>query len=422
MITLHYGGNRDSGAAYNNLIVLENSVVGDKGINSDNEGCFIADNSFYNVATHLVSSNGTLPQVADPGVNNLTLTSNPFASVPTHLYSTWEPDSSVSGIGGRIATQSGNVAYGKVPFYDYVGAWEPLPTEPIPDSEPVIGTPSCELVVGDTQVNQRRAVGDTAALLVVGLTYYDGGVGDFVPVDLTSCTVEFSLLNAATSATKVSQTSTGVTIVDAANGIVSYQFSGSGVDEAGIFYARFHTNCGGSLATYPVIRSALRILIDGTTQSAEAAYLEDLIGEIDGVASPAMLLRASLITAGIIGTAGHAYPSYTGSLPAGIDDAVVLYDTASLQDGRLATGASINHPGVQIKVRTQSYTAGVNLCGSLQDHIDQIANEVIQWDALTYTIRAASRQGDFLSLGLQPDNPGDQVYWQFTLNIVMTVT
>lgn len=125
VITLHYGGNRDSGAAYNNLIVLANSVSGDYGINSDNEGCFIADNSFFNVATHLRSSNGTLPQVADPGINNLTLASNPFSSVPTHLYSSWEPDSSVSGIGGRIATQPGNIDYGKVPFYDYVGAWGP---------------------------------------------------------------------------------------------------------------------------------------------------------------------------------------------------------------------------------------------------------------------------------------------------------
>ncbi|MGB1707905.1 MAG: hypothetical protein ACPHF4_08785, partial [Rubripirellula sp.] len=122
VLTLHYGGNRDSGAAFNNLIVLANSVTGDYGISSDNEGCFITDNSFYNVATHLRSTFGTLPQVADPGVNNVTLASNPFASVPTHLYSTWEPDDSVSGIGGRIATQPGNVAYGKVPFYDYVGA------------------------------------------------------------------------------------------------------------------------------------------------------------------------------------------------------------------------------------------------------------------------------------------------------------
>jgi hypothetical protein len=126
VITLHYGANRESGSAVNNLIVLANSVSGDYGINSDNEGCFIADNSFFNVATHLRSSNGTLPQVADPGVNNVTLASNPFASVPTHLYSTWEPDDSVSGIGGRIATQPGNIDYGKVPFYDHVGAWEPI--------------------------------------------------------------------------------------------------------------------------------------------------------------------------------------------------------------------------------------------------------------------------------------------------------
>jgi hypothetical protein len=96
--------------------------------------------------------------------------------------------------------------------------------------------------------------------------------GDLQVVDLTGKTVTFKMLNAADGTTKISATSTGVTVVTAASGTVNYDFSSGGVNEAGVFWATFVVTESGDTDSFPVMQQGLKIVIDSDTQSGEAAY------------------------------------------------------------------------------------------------------------------------------------------------------
>jgi len=122
-----------------------------------------------------------------------------------------------------------------------------------------------------TQQTHRRRVGDLRTVLPVTLKQPDSN-GDLQVVDLTGKTVTFKMINAADGTTKISATSTGVTVVTAASGTVNYDFSSGGVDEAGVFWGTFIVTESGDADSFPVMQQGLRIIIDSDTQSGEAAY------------------------------------------------------------------------------------------------------------------------------------------------------
>ena len=122
-----------------------------------------------------------------------------------------------------------------------------------------------------TQQTHRRRVGDLRTVLPVTLKQPDSA-GDLQVVDLTGKTVTFKMVNAADGTTKISTTSTGVTVVTAASGTVNYDFSSGGVDEAGVFWGTFIVTESGDNDSFPVMQQGLRIVIDSDTQSGEAVY------------------------------------------------------------------------------------------------------------------------------------------------------
>ena len=124
-----------------------------------------------------------------------------------------------------------------------------------------------------TQQTHRRRVGDLRTVLPVTLKQPDS-TGDLQVVDLTGKTVTFKMLNAADGTTKISATSTGVTVVTAASGTVNFDFSSGGVDEAGVFWGTFIVTESGDTDSFPVMQQGLKIVIDSDTQSGEAAYQE----------------------------------------------------------------------------------------------------------------------------------------------------
>ena len=122
-----------------------------------------------------------------------------------------------------------------------------------------------------TQQTHRRRVGDTRTVLPVALVQPNTS-GVVTAVDLTGLTVQFKLVNAATSATEIALTSTGVTVTTAATGQVQYDFSSAGVDTAGVYWGTFVVTQSGETDAFPVRTQDLRILIDSDTQTAEEAY------------------------------------------------------------------------------------------------------------------------------------------------------
>lgn len=124
-----------------------------------------------------------------------------------------------------------------------------------------------------TQQTHNRRVGDLRKVLPVALVEKDEDGVEQITV-LTGSTVQFKMVNAATGATKIALTSTGVTVTDAANGEVQYDFSADGVDEAGVFWGTFVVTQSGDKDSFPVRQQGLKIVIDSDTQSGEAAYSE----------------------------------------------------------------------------------------------------------------------------------------------------
>ena len=122
-----------------------------------------------------------------------------------------------------------------------------------------------------TQQTHRRRVGDTRTVLPVTLQQPNES-GVLAVVDLTGKTVQFKMVNAATNAAEIALTSTGVSVVTAASGTVNYDFSGAGVDTAGVYWGTFVVTESGETDAFPVRTQDLRILIDSDTQTAEEAY------------------------------------------------------------------------------------------------------------------------------------------------------
>jgi len=122
-----------------------------------------------------------------------------------------------------------------------------------------------------TQQTHRRRTGDTRTVLPVALVQPNTS-GVLTAVDLTGLTVQFKMVNAATGATEIALTSTGVTVTTAATGQVQYDFSGAGVDTAGVYWGTFVVTQSTETDAFPVRTQDLRILIDSDTQTAEEAY------------------------------------------------------------------------------------------------------------------------------------------------------
>jgi hypothetical protein len=122
-----------------------------------------------------------------------------------------------------------------------------------------------------TQQTHRRRVGDTRTVLPVTLQQpNDSGV--LAVVDLTGKTVQFKMVNAATNAAEIALTSTGVSVVTAASGTVNYDFSGAGVDTAGVYWGTFVVTESGETDSFPVIQKDLKIIIDSDTITGQEAY------------------------------------------------------------------------------------------------------------------------------------------------------
>ena len=122
-----------------------------------------------------------------------------------------------------------------------------------------------------SQVVHRRRVGDTRTVLPVTLQQANES-GVLAAVDLTGLSVTFSMVNAASGATKIAATSTGVSVVTAASGTVNYDFLASGVDTAGVYYGTFRVTQSSETDAFPVASKGLKICIDSATQTAEEAY------------------------------------------------------------------------------------------------------------------------------------------------------
>lgn len=118
--------------------------------------------------------------------------------------------------------------------------------------------------------------------------------------------------------------------------------------------------------------------------------------------SPADILRRALtdLTLGSDPPAGP-WPVYTSLEPGSPDNTVTVFDSVGLGHGREHTrGERQEHHGVQVRVRSNTHTAGYSKARAIAVALDQdLLHTEVEFDGALYRIWSVSRTSDVLAIG-----------------------
>lgn len=141
--------------------------------------------------------------------------------------------------------------------------------------------------------------------------------------------------------------------------------------------------------------------------------------------SPADVIKKILIEEQLVSdpeSVGAPWPCYVSSLPDAStpDNAACLYDTSPKLDGRLMrTGESVEHPGVQVKVRSKTYREGWAKIDSISTKLDAVLRRSLVIEDFNYTVQSIST-GGVLPNGLEEGTTKRRHL--FTLNCQVTLS
>lgn len=136
--------------------------------------------------------------------------------------------------------------------------------------------------------------------------------------------------------------------------------------------------------------------------------------------SPARVIAAWLVAH------VHAYDPpaaqwgcYVSSLPDGGHNALCVYDTVGILQGRIQrTGETIETPGIQVRVRSQDYETGRAKADALCAAFDELFRHEVEVDDTDYLIQAVTRTTPVICLGPEEGNKRER----FTINFLVTIT
>lgn len=114
------------------------------------------------------------------------------------------------------------------------------------------------------------------------------------------------------------------------------------------------------------------------------------------------------------------WPVFVGLLTDQPDEAIGVYDTAGKIDGRIMlTGEQVEHPGVQVMVRSPAYLLAVNKAQEIAGAFDLTKGSVVELESGDiYTLLNISRTGAILPLGMGED---DRRRYHFSINAITTI-
>lgn len=99
------------------------------------------------------------------------------------------------------------------------------------------------------------------------------------------------------------------------------------------------------------------------------------------------------------------------------DRALCLYDTTGILDGRIQRGGTQIHPGLQLKVRSNTYNEGWDKVTALQRYMDTIRGEYTV-EGVDYFVYGIKLMGPPMPIGQEEGTRREQ----FTLNATITYT
>lgn len=121
-------------------------------------------------------------------------------------------------------------------------------------------------------------------------------------------------------------------------------------------------------------------------------------------------------------TDGEDWPLYSPHMPDGDNvetNCGVVHDTLGVKDPRsISSGVVSEHPGVQIRVRTNDYNVGFAKIEDIALALDAVANETITIGSESYKIHNVSRASPIACLGVEP---GTKRRTFFTVNYLLTL-
>jgi len=122
--------------------------------------------------------------------------------------------------------------------------------------------------------------------------------------------------------------------------------------------------------------------------------------------SPARVIRQHLKESSLVTdeTDLGEWPSYVGSMPDTEDtpdDAICIYDTAGMKDGRsMRSGQVWIHEGWMIHVRSSDYDVGRDKAKELFEHLSrEVSDVLVTIEAAVYQIVSVSMTSGIFSLG-----------------------
>lgn len=114
------------------------------------------------------------------------------------------------------------------------------------------------------------------------------------------------------------------------------------------------------------------------------------------------------------------WPGYISFLPDEEDTAICVYDTRGTDDGRLMTGEQIEHPGVQIRIRTQDYNTGWRKAFDIIEQLDGVNRLTVALSSEeAYLLSNVSRTGGIMPMGIDPEDVRRR--HNFSINAILTV-
>ena len=119
------------------------------------------------------------------------------------------------------------------------------------------------------------------------------------------------------------------------------------------------------------------------------------------------------------------WPIYVSRTPESPDECITVFDTQGIMQGRhMATGEQVEHYGIMLQLRSNSYEVGNAKIDAIIQQLDQnvYGTEVtmlddVGTDGTDYIIHSMNRKGSVNTLG---KDPSDQSRYLFTVNYTLT--
>src|ERR1043165_1938455 len=116
--------------------------------------------------------------------------------------------------------------------------------------------------------------------------------------------------------------------------------------------------------------------------------------------SPAEILAVVLFEE-LLGTMPEKerpWPVYVDAMPVGGNEAICIYNTEGIKQGRLMEGPIVTPPGLGIRIRAPLHRAGWGRADAIARFLDTIKRRRVMVATSDYLIHAVSRTGPIHSL------------------------